>query len=163
MAFADGYELYNLNGVQMPKDYVLTPSEKLDANLILSEKNVEVRRELLRKIGVERFIQVAGAKELDALKVPRLNTEYTLLSVRMSGEVPEARYLKMLNPSIGVWHVEAVGQNCNTVLEAIHSRKPKLMREIPVGDDGEDWYQQGDVCVWGKNATKLKPLPALLT
>lgn len=39
--------------------------------------------------------------------------------------LPDARYLKMLNPSIGVWHVEGV--QGNTVDEAINFRAGRVI------------------------------------
>ena len=47
---------------------------------------------------------------------------YRLLSVKLSEEVPDARYLKMLNPSIGVFHLEGVHPSCDTVEKAINWR-----------------------------------------
>jgi len=42
--------------------------------------------------------------------------------VDLSPEVREAKYLKMINPSIGCFHVEAVGPECFTVEHAINWR-----------------------------------------
>lgn len=123
--WVDGTGYYYLNGVAMGEEHVMTPAEKLDFKEIMDEKNVEVRRELIRKIGMERFIIKSGAKVLDK------KGDYELLSVRLSDEVPDARYLKMLNPSIGVWHVE--GCEGNTVQEAINFRAGSLISK------GENW------------------------
>lgn len=119
----EGY--YFLNGVQMKKEYVMTPSEKIDVQDIIKESNVEVRRELIRKVGVERFVLKSGAKVLDK------KGNYELLSVKLSNEVPDARYLKMMNPSIGVWHVEGV--EGDTVQEALNFRAGKLI------NSNENW------------------------
>ena len=110
-------DIYSLNGVIMTKDQVMTPAEKLDPQDILKEQNVEVRRELLRKIGIERFLQVSPHKVLDK------RDNYELLSLKLSDEIPNARYLKMINPSIGCYHVEGVAPECNTVQHAINWRK----------------------------------------
>jgi hypothetical protein len=75
---------------------------------------VEVRRELIRKLGVEIYIQRMGAKSIHK------QGDYELLDVHLSDEVPHARYLKMMNPSINTWHVEGV--EGNTVEEAINWR-----------------------------------------
>jgi len=114
--YSDGWGVYYLNGVSVPEKYILTPSEQIDPKDVLAETNVEVRRELIRKIGVERFIQAAGGKALDK------RGDYELLSVKLSDEIPDARFLKMLNPSIGVWHVEGVLPECKTVQDAINWR-----------------------------------------
>lgn len=88
---------------------------KLTKEQILGEKNVEIRRELIRKIGIDVFIQRCGAKVIDK------KNNYELLSIKLSDEAPDARYLKMKNPSINTWHVEGV--EGNTVEEAINWRR----------------------------------------
>lgn len=116
LTYSDGWGIWALNGVIVTKEIAETRGELLDANLAIKEKNVEVRREIIRKIGVERYIQKIGAKSLDNMG------NYELLSVKLSNEISNARYLKMKNPSVGVWHVEAVAPECNTVQEALNWR-----------------------------------------
>ena len=135
----------------------MRPAEDIPATEVLLEQNVEVRRELIRKIGIERFIHSAGAKTLNKVG------DYELLSVDLSADNKNCRYLKMLNPSIGIWHVEGVPNDCQTVEHALNSRKPEQMRAIPISEDGENWYQQGDVCCWPADAKALKPLPTQIT
>ena len=89
------------------------------------KENVEVRREFVRKIGIERVTNELGWKVIDKKETYELGT----LEV-----VPESRrvYLKMLNPSVeGVWHIEAVHPDCNTVQEAINWRA--------YGDKNKQW------------------------
>jgi hypothetical protein len=159
LSFKDGYNLWYLNGVAVTEDIVMTPAEQLDPNLILTEKNVEVRREIVRKIGIERVIQKLGAEVLDTFE------NYQLLRLnKVEGMQNKPVYLKMKNPSIGVWHVEGVDSKCKTVKEALHFRKPKALQNIPIDEvNGKDWYQQGDVCIWPKDATSLKFFPSVLT
>jgi hypothetical protein len=97
----------------------------LEVQEIIKEKNVDVRRELIRKIGIERFVLKAGAKVLDKCG------DYELLSIKLSDNVSDARYLKMRNPSIGIFHVEGV--EGNTVQEALNFRAGALIGA------GEDW------------------------
>lgn len=125
ISWPDGTGYYFLNGIPMEENHVLTPAEKLDIKDILNEKNVDVRRELIRKIGIERFVQKVGAKVLDK------KGDYELLSVELSDTIRDARYLKMLNPSIGVWHVEGVEGDCNTIDDAINWRA--------FGDKTQQW------------------------
>ena len=110
----DGTGYYYLNGIGMKEKHILTPAEKLDVKEIINEKNVDVRRELIRKIGIERFVQNSEAKILDK------QGEYELLSIQLSEDVMDARYLKMKNPSIGIYHIEGV--EGNTVQEALNWR-----------------------------------------
>src|SRR5258708_2077799 len=121
----DGNGFFYLNGVRMEEDQVMTPAEKIDVQEIIKEQNVEVRRELIRKVGIERFIQKSGAKVLDK------QGDYKLLSVYLSEQVPDTRYLKMKNPSLGTYHVEGV--EGNTVEEAIDFRAKDILKK------GEKW------------------------
>ena len=127
LAYPDGFCIYALNGVRMQEHHITTPSSRMDAKELLAETNVEVRRELLRKIGIERFEQVAGSKVLDT------KGNYQLLSIKLSDNIPDARFLKMLNPSIGVYHIEGVGPECQTVQQAINWR---------AGDINTDWVPE---------------------
>jgi len=112
----DGFEIYYLNGIRMRKEDVMTPAEKLDPKEILKRENVEERRELIRKVGIERMLSVLKNKVLDK------KGDYSLLSIELSDQVKDARFLKMLNPSIQIWHLEGVSRECNTVAEAINWR-----------------------------------------
>jgi hypothetical protein len=45
---------------------------------------------------------------------------YSLLAVMLGNDVRSAcNFLKMLNPSIGVWHMEGVPNNIRTVRDAL--------------------------------------------
>jgi hypothetical protein len=123
LSYPDGWGIYALNGVRMSPAHVLTLAEQIDPKTILNEKNAEVRRELLRKIGIERFLGVCKHRVMDT------RGDYALLSVPLSDEVKDARYLKMLNPSIGVWHVEAVAPECDTVQHALNWRASQKTNE----------------------------------
>jgi len=117
-------KLYFLNGVKMDEKHVMTPAEKINPKDVLGEKNVEVRRELIRKVGIERLLSEMKCKILDK------KGNYELLDVYLSEEVPHARYLKMTNPSIGTFHVEGV--EGNTVQEALNFRAKSIQLN-------EDW------------------------
>lgn len=136
----------------------MTPEEKMDPSEILNEKNVDIRRELIRKIGIERFMQVAKTRTLHA------RGNYELLALDLSPEMKGCKFLKMLNPSIGIWHVEGVPNTCNTVEEALEARLPTQLRQVPIDEvNGADYYQQGDVVIWNREASSRKRLPCLLT
>lgn len=98
---------------------VMTAAEKIDPLKVINEKNVERRRELIRKIGIERFIVKIGAKVLDK------KGDYELLELLRSPfeNFAHAKFLKMKNPSIaGVWHVEGIHPSVETVQQAINFR-----------------------------------------
>ena len=119
--YPDGFSIYKLNGVTVPEWVVNTPFDKIPVNKVLEEKNVEVRRELIRKIGIEKLVKESGAKLLDKSK----DEVYELLLINL-GNGLEWPYLKMKNPSIGCYHLEAVGKECKTVEEANKLRRSRL-------------------------------------
>ena len=113
-------EIYALNGVVVPEKWVLTRAENIDPQEVMRETNVEIRRELLRKVGIERMLSALNAKVLDK------KGDYELLSVKLSEEIPDARYLKMINPSIKIYHAEAVEPNISTVDAALLWRNNQM-------------------------------------
>lgn len=108
----DGTEVYYLHGVRMQKCQVMTPAEQLDPEEILHCENAEQRRELIRKYGMERLIDKLPHRILDQ------QGDYTLYSVRLSDLTPDSRWLKMVNPSVGCFHLEAVHPTVANVQQA---------------------------------------------
>ena len=112
VAWPDGARLYALHGVLVPAEIALTPGSELNPRLVVRERNVEVRRELVRKIGLERLLVALGAKSVDK------RGDYELLMLEL-GDGRARPFLKMRNPSVPVWHVEGVHPDCRTVAEAL--------------------------------------------
>ena len=112
--FADGYCLWTLNGVKVPRNIVESDPEDIDVNLIFKEKNVEVRREILRKIGINRVIRENKSKILDRTD----DNIYELLEIDLKLTRP-VHYLKMINPSIDTFHLEGVPYECDTIEKAL--------------------------------------------
>ena len=123
LSYPDGWSIYALHGVRMKAEYVITPAEKLDPRTVLSEKNVDTRRELIRKVGVERMLEMIPNRVIDS------SGNYSLLGVDLSDQIKNAKFLKMLNPSLGVWHVEGVHPSCNTVQQAINWRAGNIEKD----------------------------------
>lgn len=145
----EGLELYYLNGVRVDRSLVMTPPEDLDPQLIFETINVDVRREIVRKIGAERLIDTLDSHILnrDAITIKNKAYDfdgngkvvevqgapkevfYTLHSIvleRGTGwdtRAQEVRVLEMDNQSLeGVKHFEFVDIACNTVDDAIRFR-----------------------------------------
>ena len=114
--YPDGWSIYALNGVRVPEWLVETKAARLDARKFAELDNAEIRREFVRKVGIERIVTELGAEVLDR------RGEYELLSVDLGGQTGKWPYLKMRNPSIGVWHLEAVVKECATVEQALNWR-----------------------------------------
>lgn len=93
----------------------MVKAEDIDPRIILTEYNVDVRREIVRKIGIERVCSVLGAKCIDK------EGNYELLVLYLKDGVRRP-FLKMLNPSIGVYHIEGVHPSSATVKQALKWR-----------------------------------------
>ena len=113
--YADGFSVYALNGVRVSKELVETSAEQLDPHILFKETNAEIRREIVRKIGIERVCQKLGAKTLEK------RWGYELLNIHL-GDERIRPYLKMVNPSIGTFHLEGIHPDCKTVEQALNWR-----------------------------------------
>jgi hypothetical protein len=154
--FADGWSHYALHGVPVPKWLACDSAESLDPLKILAEPNAEVRREGVRKIGVERLVYKAKARRIDA------TGSYELLEVPI-GNNRTGLALKMLNPSVPeLWHVEWVHHTCTTVQKALNFRNSLTDQQID-DENGAEWLQQGDVILRPRGAKTFKSQPTILT
>ncbi len=114
--YPDGTKCWSLNGVAVPQWLAETPWDKLDCSEFPKITNVQVRREFVRKVGVERLCKEMGSVILDK------QGDYELHEIDLQGATGKWPYLKMLNPSIGTWHMECVGKTCKTVRDALRFR-----------------------------------------
>jgi hypothetical protein len=99
VAYRDGYGLWAIHGVRVPQEVVEAP-ETLTAERILGEPNAEVRREMMKRHGYEKFLRAAGAKliheDTDPFGFPRrlhrveLPDDEPLHMVEMTNSTPEA-------------------------------------------------------------------------
>ena len=113
LEWKNGDAQYYLNGVMVSSELALTPANELDPVMVLKEKNVEVRREMVRKIGAERLIQRLGGQVIHSWN------GYQLIRLEIPGMRVRPTYLKMQNPSIGVYHVEGVPPRIRTCQQAL--------------------------------------------
>lgn len=120
----DGFRLHSLNGVTVSEVFFL-PASKIDPVMILRESNAEARREIIRKIGIEKVIQALGGTVLDKWR------SYELIALDVPGMRARPTYLKMLNPSVGVWHVEGVPPEIKTCREALAWRDGETSYIVP--------------------------------
>jgi len=153
--YTNAWSIWALNGVRVPGWLAREPSETIDPRKLTSLDNAEVRREFVRKIGIDRICYKLGAKVADKLG------SYELLRLAV-GEGRTWTYLKMLNPSIGTWHVEGVPNEINTVQEALNWRNG-LTADMIDDENGADWVQQGDVILRPRGVSKFKGKPSILT
>ena len=126
--YRDGFKMWSLNGVTVPQWLVENKWNDIDCHEFPKILNVEVRREFVRKVGIERISSMLGAKSLDK------SGTYELLMIDLGGNTGKWPYLKMLNPSIGVWHLECVPKEIKTVQQAINFRASQLKHL-----NGDNW------------------------
>ncbi|HDP36498.1 MAG TPA: hypothetical protein ENN27_01310 [Candidatus Atribacteria bacterium] len=107
----NGEKYYFLNGVHVDKDIVLTPAEKLDPQLLIKETNAEVRREIIRKIGIDRILQKLQGKLLDTWR------EYELYRIE-NIDIEPVHVLKMRCPSKGLFYSLRVPPEITKAYEA---------------------------------------------
>ena len=123
--FADGWEIYALHGVRMSQaEHAMDDPRK-----IIAVQNAEIRAALIRRMGMERMLAHLPHKSLSR------SGDYELLSIQLSEQIADARYLKMKNQSVpGVWHLEGVHPTCQTVEHANNWRT--------TGDIHQSWVPE---------------------
>jgi len=89
----------------------------LEPKDILKTRNAEVRREIVKRVGIERICFSLNAEIVDK----QGNYELLLLDLQDGRKRP---FLKMLNPSVPeCWHIEGVHPACRTVQGALNYRR----------------------------------------
>jgi hypothetical protein len=104
--------------------------DEMDARRVLRVRNVDERREIIRRMSMERLIGQLDPKVLDVER-REVGGEYRLLAVDMKHGEPW-RFLQMVNQSIGAVHIEAVPRECNTVRQALNWRRSQNINH--------DWF-----------------------
>jgi hypothetical protein len=122
------FEVYCLNGVVVPEWLAVTPAENLNLEDYNKITNADVKAEFVRKVGIEMFL-TQGVK-MDTYSnysqedhVWWWKSEYELWD--MSAIFPgleSAPFLKMLNPTTKIWHMEGVSPSCKTLGAALKER-----------------------------------------
>ena len=118
--WSDGTGIYAIHGVHVPAWICETKREDFTKEMILSEVNVDSRRCIIQKIGIERTIELLGAEVVDTY-VSKVGGEYQLLMVDYDGR-GKMPYLKMRSQSIDAWHIEGIHPTCDTVKKALMFR-----------------------------------------
>jgi hypothetical protein len=114
VGYPDEFAVWSLNGVIVSKELAEATQNANAMDFFLKESNVEVRREVVRKFGVERLEGVG--KVIDSSE--EHNTKLVDLSEHIQGS-DYAPYLFFNNASIPeIRHGEPVGEECRTVGDA---------------------------------------------
>jgi hypothetical protein len=102
--------LYRFNGVTVTKE--LAEKNEFTKEDILNEKNADIRREIVRKIGIEKVVEILQPKVVDS------KHGYDLLLIDL-GDKRDRPYLRMKNPSINAVHIEGISPEIRTVEDAL--------------------------------------------
>jgi len=127
LEYSDGYGLYMLNGVSVPKDLVEIPAEKLDPEKWLKNDNAQVRAEFVRKYGVERLKTYGESIQK--------TDDYELMDMRrlfVNRQERYTPYLFMRNPSVGIFHCEGVSDKSKSIESALAWRNGLKVYQPPV-------------------------------
>lgn len=163
--YADGFSVWSLNGVAVPKWLAKTPAEQINPVKIKDVDNAEVRREFVRKVGLERIYYELKGQTLDkhvvTLKTPfedKWNCEYKLVKLDF-GHDTHRHALVMPNASLPeMWHIEYVPTTCMNVEQAMNFRLGREEKEVD-DNNGESWFLHGDVIIKPKGAKKTRRWP----
>lgn len=128
--WADGYQLFRMNGIEVPEKLVMTQAKELNAKEWLKEENVDIRRCAFEKIGIEKVVSDLGADTIDTFTCKK-GGKYELLALDIGLEEKKL-YLRMNNPSIKAIHLEGVDNSCKTVKEAIAWRNGLAEYQEPI-------------------------------
>jgi len=131
ISWVDGTCSYFLNGIKVPEWLVMTDSGKILPSLALEEKNVDVQREIIRKVGAERMLKECKAKTLDVFvdSHTKIGNEYKLMEMNI-GSVSR-KYLYFEHASLPtVFYAQPVHPDLK---RALHARAWMLN----IGEPGE--------------------------
>jgi len=129
LKYGDGFEMYRFNGVVVPAEYAT--KDTFTKEDILGEKNVDVRRELVKKIGIKKAIETLNAKTIDTYQ-DKFGSDYRLLELDL-GDKSGRPYLQMhLKTKQGPQtYIEGVRPGTKTVKDAICYRNGIATFEEP--------------------------------
>ena len=115
----EGEDYWFLNGIRVPEWLVKTEAGQIDPKKALEEKNVDIQREIIRKVGAERMLKACKAETLDVFTDSHTKggNEYKLMRMKV-GQI-DRKYLYFENASLpGVWYAQPVHPNLNKALHA---------------------------------------------
>ena len=102
MMYQDGYSLFYLNGIQVPKWAIETPKDQIAPKKILELTNTEQRMALMRFVGLAKFLNELGAEKINEY------ADYGLYYLNIENQ-KIGPYLYMKCPSTGREFLEGVG------------------------------------------------------
>ncbi len=130
-------EKYFFRRIEVPKWLYVTPAEDLNPKLLTEIKNVDIRSEFIKKIGMDKLLEygrVVDTYENYPDNEMWAKSEYKIIDMSIlrlpkkivNGIITEyytyAPYLYMKNQTTGVSHLEGIHPRCQTLYDAIKMR-----------------------------------------
>jgi hypothetical protein len=94
IVWPDGWGVWSWHGTRVPQRVIERP-ETLTAHEVNTEENAEVRRAMLERMGMERFVREAGAIIVNTdewgtlYSIPPANDDEPLMVVKVTNSTPE--------------------------------------------------------------------------
>ena len=79
MAFADGWQIYAINGVRVPAKVIEAP-DTITLAEIRAEENAEIKRLMIERWGWPRYLQESGARVVDSRRNDIEGTDECLMA-----------------------------------------------------------------------------------
>lgn len=127
LQYGEEFKMWYLNGVSVPQYLAETPAEDLDVEFFNKEQNADVKAEFIRKYGVERLLEKGKLVDTheNYKKEWWTKSGYELFDMKEhfpNIDVDRVLFLKMVNQTTGIFHVEAVSPGCDTIEKALRER-----------------------------------------
>jgi hypothetical protein len=116
--WADGWGVYSLEGRLIPS-WIITNPENITVKLIRKERNLEVRRLMISKMGISKYLDQCKAKvvDMDSIHVFKAGDDRTMPRALMEDDEGN-RYLVGTDGSTERVYYMNVDPNCKTCSEA---------------------------------------------
>jgi hypothetical protein len=113
--YPDGWSIYAWHGVRVPA-WIITDPQKITPHGILNERNAEIRRVMIERYGIDRFITDSDAKILDAEEAHGAE----LVSINLPNDPDEKIVaLKLRCPSTSACYVVRVPPDMERAKQAL--------------------------------------------
>ena len=104
MMYEDGYSLFYMNGIQVPKRFIETKRADINPKEVLALQNTEQRMVLMRYVGLANYLKDLNAKEIHSYK------DYKLYYLTVENQ-EIGPYIYMKCPSSGREFLEGCGDH----------------------------------------------------
>lgn len=122
-------DIYSINGVVVPEFVVMSP-ETITIDMVKSEENVEIKRVMMERMGIEKYLEDSKATLVDAdtTFVDTLGSDKTVPRALME-DYEGRRFLVASDGSTKRVYFMEVPKECNTCVEASNALSGDISEE----------------------------------